>query len=128
MVQARLYLAPAAKSNSAGAYFKAFRLLEQEGAGEVPDHLKDANRDAEGLGHGQGYEYPHDPPDHFIGQGYLPDKLLGTYFYRPSEQGYELQVRDRLDRWRQAQRLAVGLDGAQESPEVSQPEPHATKR
>jgi len=111
MVQATLYLATAAKSNSAGAYFKAFRLLEQEGAGEVPDHLKDANRDAEGLGHGQDYEYPHDHPDHFIGQGYLPDELLGTYFYRPSEQGFELQVRDRLDRWRQAQRLALAEPG-----------------
>jgi replication-associated recombination protein RarA len=103
-------------------------LLEQEGAGEVPDHLKDANRDAEGLGHGQGYEYPHEHPDHFIGQGYLPDELLGTYFYRPSDQGYELLVRDRLDRWRQAQRLALELEATQEIPELSEQELQAIKR
>ncbi|HEX9676424.1 MAG TPA: AAA family ATPase [Anaerolineales bacterium] len=128
MVQATLYLATAAKSNSAGAYFKAFRLLEQAGAGQVPDHLKDANRDAEGLGHGRGYEYPHDHPDHFIGQGYLPVELLGTYFYRPSEQGFELQVRDRLDRWRQAQRQALELEATQEIPELSEQELQAIKR
>jgi putative ATPase len=128
MVQATLYLATAAKSNSAGAYFKAFRLLEQEGAGEVPDRLKDPNRDAEGLGHGQGYEYPHDHPDHFIGQGYLPDELLGTYFYRPSDQGHELQVRDRLDRWRRAQRQALELEATQEIPDLSEQELQAIKR
>lgn len=128
MVQATLYLATAPKSNSAGAYFKAFRLLEQEGAVEVPDHLKDANRDAESLGHGQGYEYPHDHPDHFIGQGYLPDELLGTYFYRASDQGYEQQLRHRLDRWRQAQRLALELESTRELPELSEQELQAAKR
>ncbi len=128
LVQATLYLATAPKSNSAGAYFKAFQLLEQEGVVEVPDHLKDANRDAESLGHGQGYEYPHDHPDHFIGQGYLPDELLGTYFYRPSEQGYEQRVRERLDRWRQAQRLALELEATRELPELSEEELQAAKR
>lgn len=128
LVQATLYLATAPKSNSAGAYFKAFQLLEQEGVVEVPDHLKDANRDAESLGHGQGYEYPHDLPDHFIGQGYLPDELLGTYFYRPSEQGYEQRVRERLDRWRQAQRLALELEATRELPELSEEELQAAKR
>ena len=44
------------------AYFKAFKRIEQEGKTEVPDHLKDANRDAKALGHGKGYQYPHDAP------------------------------------------------------------------
>ncbi len=58
----------------------------------MPQHLKDANRDARALGHGQGYVYPHEDPSHFLPQQYLPGELLGTYFYQPSSQGYEAQV------------------------------------
>ena len=81
MVQATLYLATAPKSNSALDYFKAFKRIEDRGVGAVPDHLKDANRDGKALGHGQGYQYPHEGPDHYLPQQYLPKKLLGTYFY-----------------------------------------------
>ncbi len=102
IVEATLYLATAPKSNSATAYFKALRLLEEEGQVEVPRHLQDANRDAAALGHGAGYHYPHEFPEHHIGQQYLPTGLLGTYFYRPSDQGYEATVADRLERWRQS--------------------------
>jgi len=109
IVEATLYLATAPKSNSALAYFKAFQLIEQEGAGAVPQHLQDSNRDARALGHGKGYQYPHDAPEHFKPQQYLPEKLLGAYFYDPSEQGYEAQVGERLRRWRQAQRAALGI-------------------
>lgn len=120
IVEATLYLATAPKSNSAGAYFKAFQLIEQEGITGVPQHLQDANRDAKALGHGQGYQYPHEGPDHFLPQQYLPRDLLGAYFYRPSTQGYESQVVDRLERWRQAQRLALGVTRAETLPELSQ--------
>ena len=51
-MEATLYLATAPKSNSAGAYFKAFQLIEQEGKVEVPRHLQDGNRDAAALGRG----------------------------------------------------------------------------
>jgi putative ATPase len=120
IVEATLYLATAPKSNSAGAYFKAFQRIEQEGNIQVPQHLQDATRDAQALGHGKGYQYPHESPDHFLPQQYLPKELLGTYFYQPSEQGYEAQVKERLARWREAQRLALGITRAEEIPDLPQ--------
>ncbi len=119
LVEATLYLATAPKSNSTQAYFKAMAHIEQEGAGEVPDHLKDSHRDRQALGHGKGYLYPHDREGHFVPQQYLPKELLGTYFYRPSEEGYEAQVRERLERWRTAQRKALGIEQTQEMPDLS---------
>lgn len=122
IVEATLYLSTAPKSNSAGAYFKAFQLIEQAGLTAVPRHLQDDNRDAKALGHGQGYQYPHEAPDHFLPQQYLPRPLLGTYFYQPSEQGYEAQVKDRLERWRAAQRLAFEITTTQTLPDLSEEE------
>ncbi|MCD4672542.1 MAG: AAA family ATPase [Anaerolineaceae bacterium] len=103
IVEATLYLATAPKSNSAGAYFKAVEQIKQEGVGGVPNHLKDANRDAKGLGHGQGYKYPHSFEGHHVSQQYLPDYLQGTYFYQPSQEGYEAMIFERLAAWRKAQ-------------------------
>jgi putative ATPase len=120
IVEATLYLATAPKSNTAGAYFKAFQLIEQEGKTGVPQHLQDANRDAVALGHGRGYKYPHESPDHFLPQQYLPRPLLGTYFYKPSTQGYEAAVVDRLARWREAQRKALGIQETKEIPDLPQ--------
>lgn len=120
IVEATLYLATAPKSNSAGAYFKAFQRIEEEGVTQVPQHLQDARRDARALGHGKGYQYPHESPDHFLPQQYLPKELLGTYFYQPSEQGYEAQVKERLARWRQAQRQALSIFRAEEVPDLPQ--------
>jgi putative ATPase len=120
IVEATLYLATAPKSNSAGAYFKAFQLIEAQGITGVPQHLQDATRDGKALGHGRDYRYPHETPDHFLPQQYLPGELLGTYFFRPSQQGYEAQVDDRLEHWRQAQRLALGVTKAETLPELDQ--------
>ena len=108
IAEATLYLATAPKSNSAGAYFKAAAEIEQHGAGPVPVHLMDSSRDAKGLGHGQGYQYPHSFPGHFIPQQYLPSNLLGTVFYEPSDQGYEARIAERMERLRalQSQGLA----------------------
>jgi hypothetical protein len=119
IVEATLYLATAPKSNSSGAYFKAFQLIEDEGRIEVPTHLQDATRDAKALGHGAGYKYPHEGPAHFLPQQYLPRPLLGTYFYQPSDQGYEAQVVERLKRWREAQRRALGITQTSEIPDLS---------
>ncbi|MEJ2012089.1 MAG: AAA family ATPase [Anaerolineales bacterium] len=128
IVEATLYLSTAPKSNSAGAYFKAYKLLEERGVVEVPRHLQDSNRDAKGLGHGEGYIYPHDHPEHHVGQGYLPVELLGTYFYRPSDQGYEAQVEQRLERWRAAQRAALDIEETHETPDLSEDEIESIKR
>jgi putative ATPase len=128
LVEATLYLATAPKSNSAGAYFKAFERIEQEGVGDVPTHLKDNNRDAAALGHGKGYVYPHTEAGHFAPQQYLPKELLGTYFYKPSEQGYEAQTKARLEMWREAQRKALGIERREDVPELSEEEIIAIKR
>jgi putative ATPase len=118
IVEATLYLATAPKSNSAGAYFKAHRLVESAGKVEVPKHLQDANRDGAALGHGEGYVYPHELPGHHGGQQYLPTALLGTYFYDPSGEGHESQVKARLERWRAAQEKALGVTETRTLPEV----------
>lgn len=118
IVEATLYLATAPKSNSAGAYFKAFQLIEQQGVNPVPQHLQDTNRDARALGHGKGYQYPHEDPEHFLPQQYLPRQVMGTYFYRPSTQGYEAEVVNRLERWREAQRRALGIAKTETLPEL----------
>jgi len=128
LVEATLYLATAPKSNTAGAYFKAYQKVEAEGKVDVPRHLQDSNRDAKGLGHGEGYVYPHESPGHHVGQQYLPTALLGTYFYSPSEQGYEATVKERLARWRAAQERALGLTETTTLPELSEQEIQAMKR
>lgn len=107
ITEATLYLATAPKSNSAFAYHAALHEIEENGVGPVPIHLMDASRDAKGLGHGQGYDYPHDHEGHWAPQQYLPENLFGRVFYHPSDQGYESQVKDRLHRWREAQAKAL---------------------
>jgi putative ATPase len=107
IVEATLYLATAPKSNSAFAYHAALAEIEENGAGPVPIHLMDGSRDAKGLGHGQGYDYPHNHPEHWTPQQYLPESQVGKRFYQPSDQGYESQVADRLERWRAAQARAL---------------------
>jgi putative ATPase len=98
LAEAAIYLSTAPKSNSAGGYFQALADVEAEGIIEVPDHLKDATRDGQALGHGKGYKYPHNYPDHWISQQYLPDRLQGKRYYKPGELGYERQVAERLRR------------------------------
>ena len=100
LAQAAIYLATAPKSNSTGAYFKALADVEEEGKTEVPDHLKDAHRDRKALGHGEGYKYPHSYPGHYVKQQYLPDELQGRRYYEPTEQGYEREIKKRLEKWR----------------------------
>ncbi|MCA9526280.1 MAG: AAA family ATPase, partial [Myxococcales bacterium] len=65
LAQATLVVATAAKSNSIMGFFSALAAVERERTEDVPDHLKDGNRDAEGFGHGVGYLYPHAYRDHW---------------------------------------------------------------
>ena len=88
-----LYLATAPKSNTTLAYFDALKEVEKEDA-DVPNHLRDASRDAEGFGHGEGYIYPHAYRDHWAAQQYLPKTLRGRTFYIPSIVGYEGKIRE----------------------------------
>jgi putative ATPase len=128
IVEATLYLATAPKSNSAGAYFKAMKILEEEGQVSIPRHLQDGNRDAAATGQGKDYVYPHEFEGHYTPQQYLPKRLLGTYFYQPSEEGYEAQVVARLEMWREAQRKALGIERREDLPELGQEEISALKR
>jgi putative ATPase len=96
LAEAAIYLSTAPKSNSCGAYFKALTHVEQEGISDVPNHLKDSSRDAQALGHGEDYQYPHDFPEHWVPQQYLPDALKGARWYEPGELGYEKEIRERL--------------------------------
>ncbi len=102
LAEACLYLATAPKSNTAFAFFDALSAVESERAEEVPDPLKDASRDAEGFGHGQGYLYPHSYRDHWVAQQYLPDGLRGRVFYEPTAMGFEGELRERVQRNREA--------------------------
>jgi putative ATPase len=96
--QATLYLAMAPKSNAALKAIGAAKTAIAEGAPtEVPLHLRNASfAGARGMGYGRGYIYPHDHPGHWARQRYLPDGVEGP-FYRPSDQGYEVKHRARLE-------------------------------
>jgi len=110
LAHAALYLATAKKSNSSMAFFDALSAVEKEDS-EVPNHLRDSNRDAEGFGHGSGYLYPHAYRDHWVAQQYLPDTLVGRVFYTPSTQGYEGEIRNDVLSMREIQ-IASILDKA----------------
>jgi putative ATPase len=96
LAQAALYLATAPKSNSALGYFDVLKSLETAEAEAVPNHLKDASRDAKAFGHGQNYQYPHAFKDHWVSQQYLPGGMASQVFYHPSDQGYEGGIRARV--------------------------------
>ncbi len=116
LAQAALHLATAPKSNSVFAFFDALAAVERERDEEVPNHLKDASRDGESLGHGANYLYPHAYRDHWVAQQYLPDGLQGRVFYQPSQQGAEGQIAETVARRREIQ-LAAMLEAEQVAPE-----------
>jgi putative ATPase len=103
LAHACLYLSTAAKSNSSMAFFDALSEVTREATGDVPNPLRDASRDKEGFGHGEGYMYPHAYRDHWVAQQYLPSGLQGKVFYQPTGQGYEKSIRDRVALIREAQ-------------------------
>ncbi|MEL6334737.1 MAG: AAA family ATPase, partial [Cyanobacteria bacterium J06626_26] len=107
LAQAALYLATCPKSNSVMGFFDALATVEKEREADVPNPLRDANRDKKEFGHGQGYLYPHAYRDHWVEQQYLPTGLQGKVFYQPSNQGYEDTIRIEVARKREAQLAAV---------------------
>jgi putative ATPase len=99
LAEATVYIATANKSNS--AYLAIDAALEDVRSGRtlpVPEHLRDTHyKGAERLGHGKGYEYAHDHPEHFVAQDYLgADKC----YYKPTEQGVEKKIKERVEKWR----------------------------
>lgn len=96
LAQAVAYVASAPKSNSAvTAISEAMEAVKHTMTAPVPVHLQDAHYKSSGkLGHGVGYLYAHDYPNHYVEQQYLPEGLTDKQFYRPSENGYEKQIQE----------------------------------
>ena len=97
--QAAAYVATAPKSNAAYmGIAKAMKTVADTRTMPVPAHLQDRHyKGAEKLGHGLGYKYAHDYPNHYVTQQYLPDGVEGTRFYEPSENGYEKKIREHME-------------------------------
>ncbi len=95
--QAVLYVASAPKSNAAVmAISKAMESVQTKRT-SVPAHLQDAHYGGhENLGHGVGYRYAHDYPNHYVKQQYLPDEIKGSVFYHPGDLGKEKEIKDWL--------------------------------
>ena len=94
LAEAAAYVACAPKSNSTCmGIFAAQEAIKKGHLGEVPVHLKDAHYGGAGkLGHGIGYKYAHDYPNHYVKQQYLPDGMEQMQFYHPSDNGYEKTI------------------------------------
>jgi putative ATPase len=99
IAQAIIYIATAPKSNSVViAVDQALKTVENTRAEPVPNHLRDSHyAGATKLGHGLGYRYPHDYPHHYVVQDYLPENVRNQQFYRPSDQGREKIIKERLE-------------------------------
>ena len=91
-------MASAPKSNSAvNAIFDAMEAVKNTKTAPIPVHLQDAHYKSSGkLGHGVGYLYAHDYPEHYVKQQYLPDEIKEEVFYHPTDIGYEKQAGERL--------------------------------
>ena len=94
--QAVIYMACAPKCNSAtNAIFAAMNTVRNTKTPPVPTHLQDAHYNAAAkLGHGIGYKYAHDYPNHYVKQQYLPDGLENETFYQPTDIGYEAKIQE----------------------------------
>jgi len=101
MSEAVIYLATAPKSNATvTAISRAWHDVEHEETRPVPRPLRDASYPgAARLGHGRGYEYPHDHPGGFVAQQYMPDNVKDRTYYEPTTSGYEAELRRRLRTW-----------------------------
>ncbi|MBR1669647.1 MAG: replication-associated recombination protein A [Butyrivibrio sp.] len=98
LAQAVTYIATAPKSNAAYlAVEEASEVVRETGNLPIPPHLQDAHyKSAAKLGHGIGYKYAHDYPDHYVTQQYLPYELSGREFYSPTGNGYEVKIREHM--------------------------------
>jgi putative ATPase len=101
LAQAAVYLATAPKSD---AVYKAFNLVQEDiqrtQALPVPLHIRNAPTQLmKDLGYGKDYKYPHDFPDHFVDETYLPENLKGRKYYQPTDFGFEKEIKKRLEWW-----------------------------
>jgi putative ATPase len=106
LAQATIYLATAPKSNAVySAYGAAAADAHREAADPVPLHLRNApTRLMKELDYGKDYQYAHEQPDAIAAMDCLPPSLSGTRYYRPSDRGFEKEIKRRLDGWEQIKR------------------------
>lgn len=105
LAEAAIYIATAPKSNAViRGISEATKAARNESRGEVPPHLRDAHfSGARQQGRGIGYLYPHDFPQGYVEQQYLPDEHVGKTFYHPTDHGYE-------GKWKEWFRRVKGKD------------------
>lgn len=98
LAQAVVYVATAPKSNAAYlAIDRAMADMRERNVGSVPIHLRDSSyKGAKQWGHGKEYHYPHNYPNAFVAQSYLPEELKGAAYYNPTDRGYEANIAERL--------------------------------
>jgi putative ATPase len=98
LAQCVVHLATSPKSNRVTVALGLAAVdARASGEGRVPVHLRDASyQGAAEIGHGDGYQYPHDDPRGWVGQQYRPDEVAGNVYYAPSSHGFEREVADRM--------------------------------
>ena len=98
LAQAVVHLSTAPKSNRVTlALTTAMQDASSPGEGRVPPHLRDAHYSgAAEIGHGEGYEYPHNDPSGWVEQTYRPEEVESNVYYEPSKHGFEKQVMERM--------------------------------
>ena len=114
LAEAAVYLATAPKSNALYVAYQGVKRDVREFENlPVPLHIRNApTRLMKDLGYGKDYQYPHDFPDHFVAEEYLPENLKGRSYYRPTEQGFEREIRRRLEYWKKRKREKGGTKGS----------------
>ncbi|MHB9025754.1 MAG: replication-associated recombination protein A [Armatimonadota bacterium] len=101
LAEAVIYIATAPKSNAVvNAINRAQDDVKKGKLAPVPKHLRDTSYSgAKKLGHGKGYQYPHEFPGHHVAQEYLPEGTKSKPYYEPSDQGYEKKIKERMKHW-----------------------------
>jgi putative ATPase len=101
LAQAATYIASAPKSNASYLAIGVAMESVKNQKTTVPVHLQDAHyKGSAKLGHGVGYKYAHDYPEHYVKQQYLPDEIKDAKFYEPTDIGCEKDIKERLERLR----------------------------
>ena len=118
LAEMTIYLATAPKSNSVVmALTRSLEAAQETPAVGVPIHLRNAPTNLmKSLGYGKEYQYPHDAPEGFVEQQYLPDELKGATLYQPGDRGFERKIAERLAWWRQLTGDAANFEGRKEEP------------
>ena len=115
LAQAAIYLATAPKSNAVyTAYSAAAADAHSQAAEPVPLHLRNApTKLMKQLDYGRGYQYAHDDPDAVTGMDCLPPSLAGRTYYRPTDRGFEKELKRRLELWEQVKKRRAAAAGTQ---------------